>query len=178
MAYTRELAPVWLRGTACAMEGGVGRLGSVVAPLLGGIAATRWGTTGPFVMGGLAKSLASVLFLLGPKRRRTPEPPAADGPAVESPGQASGGRQDVGWGTILGEQRKFFGGACLAICGLTVLRQALSIMVPLLGSHIGLSVQQIGVAMSAGNTVDTIMFLPCVVRSVFVAASRCLLSDM
>ena len=35
-------------------------LGSSSSALLGGIAATRWGTTGPFVIGGLAKLAVGV----------------------------------------------------------------------------------------------------------------------
>lgn len=68
--------------------------------------------------------------------------------------------RNVGWTAMLRQERRFFTGACLAICGLTVLRQALAILTPLLGRELGLSVQAIGAAQSAGATVDSIMFLP------------------
>ena len=192
-AYTRELAPAWLRGRACAMEGGVSRFASILAPLLGGRIATTFGSAGPFALGGLVKLVGAALFLLGPRRlqqhvgevKAKPEP-AGDEQKEKEQQEEKGGGGSVSWGRIVVEQRSFFSGACVAICLLTVLRQALNLMVPLLGQHIGLSVQQIGAAyvspplrsvlregrvrlracvradgrQSAGNTVDSVMFLP------------------
>ena len=65
-SYMRELAPLEIRGRATALSGGIHRAAAIVAPLIGGSAASRFGMAGPFILGGLAKALASVMFLLGP----------------------------------------------------------------------------------------------------------------
>ena len=155
-AYIRELAPDQLRGRATALSGGVHRFAAVVAPLVGGVVAKRFGMAGPFVLGGLTKLLAACLFLLGPKRNRAA---VHDQAAADKAPPAPAGAKS-GWLDILLHERRFFAGACLAICGLTVLRQALPIMVPLLGRELGMSVQAIGAAQSAGATIDSVMFLP------------------
>jgi MFS family permease len=158
-AYVRELAPAQLRGRATALSGGIHRFAAIVAPTVGGFVAKRYGMAGPFLLGALSKALGSVLFLCGPKP--PPPPQAAAALVVEEKQPSSGGeRAGSSWLSILRQERKFFTGACLAICGLTVLRQALTIMVPLLGRELGMPVESIGAAQSAGATVDSVMFLP------------------
>ena len=155
-AYTRELAPVWLRGRACAIEGGVSRAAGVVAPLVGGSVAARYGIAGPFVLGGAVKLLGAVLFLLGPNRRKTSPQVPQQQQAIAKQTVPAAGTPVSSYLSILMEERTFFfRGACVAICGLTVLRHALNIFVPLIGRNLNLSVQQIGAAMSTGNFFDT-----------------------
>jgi MFS family permease len=120
--------------------------------------AKRHGMTGPFVLGASIKALAAILFMLGPRPQQTPPMPLMSPVKTEAGAQLH--ERSVGWTAMLRRERHFFTGACLAICGLTVLRQALTILTPLLGRELGLSVQAIGAAQSAGATVDSIMFLP------------------
>ncbi len=47
-AYTPEVFPTWLRATATGLASSFGRIGSILAPLLIGIFAVRWGFGGVF----------------------------------------------------------------------------------------------------------------------------------
>ena len=122
-AYIRELAPDQLRGRATALSGGVHRFAAVVAPLVGGVAAKRFGMAGPFVLGGLTKLLAACLFLLGPKRNRAA---VHDQAAADKAPPAPAGAKS-GWLDILLHERRFFAGACLAILLMSVGWLALSL---------------------------------------------------
>jgi MFS family permease len=122
-AYMLELAPARLRGRAAAVSGGVHRVANIVAPVTGGWAAQRYGAAAPFLLGGAAKALGSLLFLLGPP------PPAlrrADanggGSAVGASGEAkaAAARQPRGWSEMAVRERRFFATAGLTVCGLTV----------------------------------------------------------
>lgn len=147
--------------------------------------AKHHGMAGPFVLGAFTKALGALLFLCGPRSlplsqrleplvETTRPKNDADSNAAAQASLATSGRptsatgaasvaakeRGVGWAAMLRREWRFFTGACLAICGLTVLRQALGILTPLLGRELGLSVQAIGAAQSAGATIDSLMFLP------------------
>ena len=49
-AYTPEVFPTWLRATGVGLSSSFGRIGSITAPLIIGVFATRWGFAGVFGM--------------------------------------------------------------------------------------------------------------------------------
>ena len=49
-AYTPEVFPTWLRATGVGLSSSFGRIGSIIAPLIIGVFATRWGFAGVFGM--------------------------------------------------------------------------------------------------------------------------------
>ena len=49
-AYTPEVFPTWLRATGVGLSSSFGRIGSITAPLIIGVFATKWGFAGVFGM--------------------------------------------------------------------------------------------------------------------------------
>jgi MFS family permease len=65
-----------------------------------------------------------------------------------------------GFGEVLSKERKVFATAGTGMIALSLLRTARSIIIPLWGEHIGLSVSEIGLVFGLGSAIDMMMFIP------------------
>ena len=63
-AYTPEVFPTWLRATGVGLSSSFGRIGSITAPLIIGVFATRWGFAGVFGMTTTVLAIGIVCTLL------------------------------------------------------------------------------------------------------------------
>ena len=148
MAFARATVAQAHRGRVLATLGGVNRIGSfAVGPALGGALAGVLGLRAPFV----ALSCLMVLATLAALRWMPARPPP---PRHHSP---------AGWYhplAILRDHWRVLLRAGPAIIALNLVRAARSLFIPLWGEAIGLSVVQVGLAMSASGIADMVMFYP------------------
>ena len=148
MAFARATVAPAQRGRALATLGGVNRIGSfAVGPALGGALAGLLGLRAPFVALACLMALAALAAL-----RWTPVSPAP--PRRHS---------EAGWYhplAILRDHWRVLLRAGPAIIALNLVRAARSLFIPLWGETIGLSVTQVGLAMSASGIADMLLFYP------------------
>ena len=148
MAFARATVPRAQRGRALATLGGVNRIGTfAVGPALGGALASVLGLRAPFVALACLMALAALAAL-----RWTPAHPPP--PQHRSP---------AGWYhplAILRDHWRVLLRAGPAIIALNLVRAARALFIPLWGESIGLSVAQVGLAMSASGIADMVMFYP------------------
>ena len=148
MAFARAAVAPAQRGRALATLGGVNRIGSfAVGPALGGALAGLLGLRAPFVALACLMALAALAAL-----RWTPVSPAP--PRRHS---------EAGWYhplAILRDHWRVLLRAGPAIIALNLVRAARSLFIPLWGETIGLSVTQVGLAMSASGIADMLLFYP------------------
>lgn len=149
MAFARATVAPAQRGRALATLGGVNRIGTfAVGPALGGAMAGLLGLRAPFV------ALACLMLLAALAALRWT--PAA---AAQRPPQHAAG----GWYhplAILRDHWPVLLRAGPAIIALNLVRAARSLFIPLWGEAIGLSVTQVGLAMSASGVADMLLFYP------------------
>lgn len=149
MAFARALVAPAQRGRALATLGGVNRIGTfAVGPALGGVMAGVLGLRAPFVALACLMLLAMLAVL-----RWTPAH-AAPPPRHHS---AAGWYHPL---AILRDHWRVLLRAGPAIIALNLVRAARSLFIPLWGETIGLSVTQVGLAMSASGVVDMLLFYP------------------
>ena len=148
MTFARATVVQEHRGRVLATLGGVNRIGTfAVGPALGGALAAVLGLRAPF----LALSCLTVLAALAALRWMPARPP--------QPRQHAGG----GWYhplAIVRDHWRVLLRAGPAIIALNLVRAARSLFIPLWGEAIGLSVAQVGLAMSASGIADMVMFYP------------------
>ena len=149
MAFARAAVAPAQRGRALATLGGVNRIGTfALGPALGGALAGVLGLRAPFVALACLMVLAALAAL-----RWTPARPV---PPRHQPGGA-------GWYhplAILRDHWRVLLRAGPAIIALNLVRAARSLFIPLWGESIGLSVAQVGLAMSASGIADMLLFYP------------------
>ena len=148
MAFARATVVQEHRGRVLATLGGVNRIGTfAVGPALGGALAGVLGLRAPF----LALSCLMVLAALAALRWMPARPPQPRQPA------------EGGWYhplAIVRDHRRVLLRAGPAIIALNLVRAARSLFIPLWGEATGLSVAQVGLAMSASGIADMVMFYP------------------
>ena len=148
MAFARATVARAQRGRVLATLGGVNRIGTfAVGPALGGALAGVLGLRAPFVALACLMVLAALAAL-----RWTPVSPAP--PRHHSHG---------GWYhplAILRDHWRVLLRAGPAIIALNLVRAGRSLFIPLWGESIGLSVAQVGLALSASGIADMMLFYP------------------
>ena len=148
MAFARATVARAQRGRVLATLGGVNRIGTfAVGPALGGALAGVLGLRAPFVALACLMVLAALAAL-----RWTPVSPAP--PRHHSHG---------GWYhplAILRDHWRVLLRAGPAIIALNLIRAGRSLFIPLWGESIGLSVAQVGLALSASGIADMMLFYP------------------
>jgi len=148
MTFARATVMQEHRGRVLATLGGVNRIGTfAVGPALGGAMAAVLGLRAPF----LALSCLMVLAALAALRWMPARPP--------QPRQ----RAESGWYhplAIVRDHWRVLLRAGPAIIALNLVRAARSLFIPLWGEAIGLSVAQVGLAMSGSGIADMVMFYP------------------
>ncbi len=147
LSYVTEHAPIEFRGRALSTIGGLGRVGNLIGPLIGGYVASMFGLQSTFYLQALLSgSAALVLFLVVDDEKREPMAHGA------SPHQLVFG--------VLRDHRTIFATGGVAAVMLQVLRNGRQIVIPLWGDAIGLDFATIGWVYSASNLIDSLMFYP------------------
>ena len=147
MAVARESIPAARRGRALATLGGVNRIGSfAVGPAVGGAVAELLGLWAPFLALTCLMLLAGAAVLCWTPWR----PPPA-------PAHTSGWYHPV---AIVRDHWRVLLRAGPAVVALNLIRAGRQLFIPLWGESIGLSVAEVGLAMSASGIADMLLFYP------------------
>ncbi len=174
LTHIRKTVRNEVRGRVLAGFGGIMRFSRVVGPLIGSAIITGFGFQRLFLMEGILLFLAMALLVLF---FRTPELHVPQG-ARESL-QAVRSHYAGNRGNITA--------AMIGIFGLTVLRAARALVIPLWSAHIGLSISQLGLIVSisslleiglvvpAGYSVDRIGRKPTLLMTIFIMSVGMLL---
>lgn len=161
--YVADAVPSWARARALSFLGGMMRLGVLVGPAIGSLVILVAGRRGPFVLHILTALIAlgfvlaralPTAELLRARSGSSPTPQSAPQqvtqPASESDRAARRDRVDVRATAVV----------AIAMTCLQLLRTNRSVLVPLWGTHLGLSDALISATFAAGALVDVAMFLP------------------
>ncbi len=137
------------RGRSVSVVGGVFRLGNVIGPIIGGWTAQLYGFRTPFfIMAGCAVVTAVIIFITIPNTT----PP-------RQPFSLGSYSKDL-WHTL--QNYRYI----LLVAGsgqlmMQLVRRTRSIIVPLYAANsLGLDVATIGIVISIGSALDTVMFIP------------------
>jgi MFS family permease len=148
LAYVTERAPLEVRGRALSLLGGTNRLGNLIGPLVGGVAAEAYGLETAFWLQAVLSIAASaVMYLLV----------RADD---QAPAEMSHGGIYGRFATVVVEHRKVFLTAGLATVAIQVLRRSREAAIPLWGDSIGMSPSQIGFILSGSILIEVLLFYP------------------
>ncbi|MFP4409246.1 MAG: MFS transporter [Spirochaetaceae bacterium] len=179
MTLVRRTVPADSRGRALSGVGGALRTGMFLGPLAGGFLAERFGVPVVFLMrtalliGGMSsfalghpRETSSLSGARSPghatdraRSTKTTKEPSATAPP---PGGVQGGLLGAFAPVFQGLKGRWYavGTVGFVILALSILRTAREVIMPLWGEGMGLSVSQIGVAMSLGAAFDLLLFVP------------------
>ncbi len=148
LAYVTERAPLEVRGRALSLLGGTNRVGNLIGPLVGGVAAEAYGLETAFwLQAALSVAASAVMYLLVR---------ADDHAPAEMSHSGIYGR----FATVVVEHRKVFLTAGLATVAIQVLRRSREAAIPLWGDSIGMSPSQIGFILSGSILIEVLLFYP------------------
>ena len=148
LAYVTELTPIEVRGRALSLIGGTNRIGNLIGPLVGGVAAEAFGLEAAFwIQAILAGSAAAVMYMLVRGEDRT---------GLE---MTHGGIYSR-FASVVVDHRHTFMTAGLATVAIQVLRRSREAAIPLWGDAIGLSPSQIGLILSGSILIEVLLFYP------------------
>ena len=151
-AYITEVTKLAERGRAIALFGGTNRLGVFAGPALGGITATAYGLTAPFLVFVALSALALVVVVLF-----TEEPESSVSDTATSP-QAPGKHHFF---EILTSHYRVLASAGSGQLLAQMIRASRQVIIPLYGaSMLGLDLQAVGLIMSVSSFIDFAMFYP------------------
>jgi MFS family permease len=151
MTYVRLTVPPGSRGRALSFVGGSLRLGLLVGPAMGGIISDRLGVPFAFGLQALSSAAAALLLVASPDRAVA---------AVSTERNTSMREQTRDLASGMRGRWFAFITVGSSIVVLQLLRAARSVILPLWGDHIGLSITVIGAVMSAGAVTDLLLFVP------------------
>jgi MFS family permease len=146
-AYIADLIQVQRRGRSIAVLGGIGRIGVLIGPALGGFIGATFGLRAPFlVFAALALVGAlAVLFWVQEESRRQP---AAETTTIRL------------WDVLRTHYRPLLTAGSGQLCA-QLIRAARHIIIPLYGADIlGLDIQSVGLIISLSAATDVLMFYP------------------
>lgn len=154
MAYFRQEVPTEYRGRVISLMGGCYRLGAAIGPVIGGWSAEGGDLRRPFL-------LSIPMFLVcGVLCATTFETK----PQVIAESGAKGATEPVQpkptptYGQTLKNHMGTLAKAGPAMFFLEMLRGARDLLIPLFGQHLGLSAQEVGLAITASYLADTSLF--------------------
>jgi MFS family permease len=150
-AYITNTTPVYRRGRAIAIFGGINRIGTFAGPMIGGAIGLWFGLRAPFLLYAFVAAVALVLIAIF--ARDTGEATASGHSGVR-------GHSSHLWGVIR-EHHHSLTTAGSGMLMAQMIRSGRQIIVPLYGSEVlGLDVQQIGLIISMSAAIDMCMFYP------------------
>ena len=144
LAFATEVTPLRHRGRVMSMIGGMGRIGHLAGPILGGVAAGMVGLAGPFFVQAVLAAAAAVVVAL------SPEPEAA----IANPQAETAG----GFNMI--QSLRSIGAAGFAAVAISVVRSARQAVIPLWGDQIGLGASAISFIFAASAAIEVVVFYP------------------
>jgi MFS family permease len=148
-AYVAEVVPYRLRATAMSTLGGVFRIGLFVGPFLGAAVVHVTGLWGAYAVHMVAAAVAVGVLLV--VKDLTPEG-SADGTGP------SNARVPVR--TVVRDQRSVFATLGVGALLVSAIRAARQVVLPLWGTHLGLSPTTISVIFGVSGAVDMLLFYP------------------
>ncbi len=145
LTFATEVSPTGHRGRVMSMIGGMGRIGLLVGPVLGGLLVGTLGLAAPFYLQAVLGLAASVTLALSPQlsERHRPEEQAT-----------------VGILTVLRENERALRTAGVAVIAVQLLRSARQAVIPLWGTEIGASAEQISFIFAASALIEVLVFYP------------------
>ncbi len=151
-AYLTEATKLAERGRAIALFGGTNRLGVFAGPALGGIMATAYGLTAPFVVFAALSVLALVVVMVFTEKAE----PATRVDKVDK--QASS--NDHFFDILIQHYRVLISAGSGQLLA-QMIRASRQVIIPLYGaSMLGLDLQAVGLIMSVSSLIDFAMFYP------------------
>ena len=146
-SYIADLIQVQRRGRSIAVLGGIGRLGVLIGPALGGFIGANFGLRAPFlVFAGLTLVGTLVVLLWVKEENRQDRATAAN----------TGGPGDI----LRTHYRPLLTAGSGQLCA-QLIRSARHIIIPLYGADVlGLDVQSVGLIISLASATDVLMFYP------------------
>ena len=165
-SHVRASMPPERHGRALSSVGGAMRIGALVGPTIGGAVTDTLGMSATFLMFSLLISVAFVLvssFLPGPGANTSQA--AATGAALGAAPDSSANSGNApprfaSIGRLITHPVPGMYPVGAALVALMLLRASRSIVLPLWGEMIGLSVSRIGFVMSGAALFDLLLFLP------------------
>jgi MFS family permease len=145
-AYLTEMVPLRMRGRALSTLGGAMRIGVFVGPFAGAGANQLWGLSGPYFV-----SLAAMVAV-GAIVYRVPDLELGEERRIAS-------AQVTTWGVVKTYWR-LFATLGLGVLLLSAIRQTRQGVIPLWGSHIGLSPTTISIIYGVAGGIDALTFYP------------------
>ncbi|MET0864268.1 MAG: MFS transporter [Nakamurella sp.] len=146
-AYVTEVVPYRLRARAMSTLGGVFRIGLFIGPFLGGAVVHFTGLWGAYAVH-IVAALVAVGLLLATK----------DLAVDDDVDRASRTRAPVG--RVISEQRSVFVTLGVGVLGVSAVRAARQVVLPLWGQHLGLSPSTISIIFGVSGAVDMLLFYP------------------
>ncbi|TNF03692.1 MAG: MFS transporter [Gammaproteobacteria bacterium] len=145
IAYISECTEVDERGRVMALSAGMIRIGNMMGPLLAGVLIAFAGYEKTLYLFAVTSLLVILFVLLW-----------VDPPGVEQ----SESHKLAGLRTALKDNRHSFLTAGGGVVALMLVRSSRTLMLPLIGAALALDEASIGVAISIGAAVDTLLFYP------------------
>jgi MFS family permease len=146
--YIADTVPVQHRGRALSLFGGMGRLGTLVGPIIGGYVGEHVGLGAPFyIQSGFALITVGLVVAL-----------MRDAPELARARATRNVYSRIG--RTLADNRQVFLTAGIAAMALQLVRNARQVMIPLWGAGIGLGADEIGLAIGIAAAVDMAFFYP------------------
>ncbi len=147
LTFLRHAIPSRIRGRSLSLIGGVMRVGGFVGPIAGGYIVQYLGFRYIFFFQAIMTLAGFLVFILVTR----------DIHEVGHNGDFPGFK---GLGKVFLSRRKTFATAGSGMIALSLLRTARSIIIPLWGRSIGLSITEIGLVFGIGSAIDMVMFIP------------------
>lgn len=146
LSYITDEVPSYQRGRAISIVAGAMRVGAMLGPLWGGVAAKAFGYQAAFLSVS-AMSLIGVLLVSRYAKAVKPvhEPEAPHWDRIKA---------------IIANNRGVLATAGLVSVAMMLSRSARALLIPLVGNSVGLDVATIGVVYSIGATLDMLLFYP------------------
>jgi MFS family permease len=145
-AYVTEVVPYRLRARAMSTLGGVFRIGLFIGPFIGGAVVHFTGLWGAYAVH-IVAAMVAVGLLLATKDLAADE---GDRPAVAR----------VPVGKMISEQRSIFATLGVGVLGVSAVRAARQVVLPLWGQHLGLSPSTISIIFGVSGAVDMLLCYP------------------
>ena len=146
-AYVTEVVPFRLRARAMSTLGGVFRIGLFIGPFLGGAVVHVTGLWGAYAVH-IVAAVVAVGLLLATKDLATDD----------NGDRASVVRAPVG--RVISEQRSVFATLGVGVLGVSAVRAARQVVLPLWGQHLGLSPSTISIIFGVSGAIDMLLFYP------------------
>jgi MFS family permease len=146
LSYITDGVPSYQRGRAISIVAGSMRVGAMLGPLWGGVAAKAFGYQAAF-LGVAAMSLIGVLLVSRYAKAINPghEPEHPHWDRIRA---------------IIANNRRVLATAGLVSVAMMLSRSARALLIPLFGDSIGLDVATIGLVYSIGSMLDMLLFYP------------------